>query len=95
MNCPKCNGETGVTNSRPTDDGPGPRRRRACVGCGHRFTTLEFEVDESAAQARRILYGLQIVSDLEALEAADREVIVTLVRRLGLHRHAWQMESAA
>jgi len=40
MNCPFCNrNETKVTDSRPESDGI--RRRRECLGCGQRFSTLE------------------------------------------------------
>ena len=43
MNCPKCNGETKVINSRAA--GNMIRRRRECE-CGFRFTTLEAYVKE-------------------------------------------------
>ena len=40
MNCPFCGHEdTKVTDSRP--DEAGIRRRRECLGCGRRFTTIE------------------------------------------------------
>jgi len=40
MNCPFCSeAETKVTDSRPEQDGI--RRRRECLACGRRFTTLE------------------------------------------------------
>ena len=40
MNCPFCGHEdTKVTDSRP--DEAGIRRRRECLGCGRRFTTVE------------------------------------------------------
>lgn len=42
MRCPFCNSEdTQVKDSRPTDDNSSIRRRRACSGCGGRFTTFE------------------------------------------------------
>lgn len=37
--CPKCQGGTGVTDSRPSGDAI--RRRRKCYSCGHRMTTME------------------------------------------------------
>lgn len=42
MRCPVCT-ETSdrVLDSRPTPLGDAIRRRRACEGCGHRFTTYE------------------------------------------------------
>jgi transcriptional repressor NrdR len=42
MRCPFCGHEdTQVKDSRPTDDGSAIRRRRFCVACGQRFTTIE------------------------------------------------------
>lgn len=42
MKCPFCgNADTQVKDSRPSDDGAAIRRRRACPGCGGRFTTFE------------------------------------------------------
>lgn len=42
MRCPFCAGEeTGVKDSRATEDNAAIRRRRICHACGSRFTTLE------------------------------------------------------
>jgi transcriptional repressor NrdR len=42
MKCGQCNGDdTKVIESRDVDAGQAVRRRRACVVCGHRFTTYE------------------------------------------------------
>lgn len=42
MNCPKCNeAVTRVIDSRCKGDGKEVHRRRKCVACGTRFTTLE------------------------------------------------------
>jgi transcriptional repressor NrdR len=42
MRCPFCGqDDSQVKDSRPTDDGLAIRRRRACAGCGQRFTTIE------------------------------------------------------
>jgi transcriptional repressor NrdR len=42
MKCGQCNGDdTKVIESRDVDAGQAVRRRRACVLCGHRFTTYE------------------------------------------------------
>ena len=42
MRCPSCQADdTRVVDSRTADDGAAIRRRRACTGCGHRFTTFE------------------------------------------------------
>lgn len=42
MLCPKCSEETNVTDSRPA--GYGVRRRRKCVKCGYRMTTVEVAI---------------------------------------------------
>lgn len=42
MRCPSCgHSESKVVDSRPSEDGTAIRRRRECLGCGHRFTTYE------------------------------------------------------
>lgn len=42
MNCPLCNHDnTKVNDSRSSQDGLSIRRRRECVKCGYRFSTLE------------------------------------------------------
>jgi transcriptional repressor NrdR len=42
MRCPFCgHDDTQVKDSRPTEDGSAIRRRRFCVGCSQRFTTIE------------------------------------------------------
>lgn len=42
MKCPFCSHEnTRVIDSRPTEEDNAIRRRRACDGCGKRFTTYE------------------------------------------------------
>lgn len=42
MRCPYCGCEnTGVKDSRPTDENASIRRRRECPDCGGRFTTFE------------------------------------------------------
>src|SRR5260370_34240738 len=42
MRCPFCgNEDTQVKDSRPTEDSAAIRRRRFCVACSQRFTTIE------------------------------------------------------
>ena len=41
MNCPICQGETKVVNSRPGDQGRSIRLRRECLKCRQRFSTYE------------------------------------------------------
>jgi hypothetical protein len=47
--CPICGrvDSTTVTDSRPVDGGRRRRRRKACDGCGHRWTTVEMAVEEA------------------------------------------------
>src|ERR1700743_1607618 len=42
MRCPKCGSlDTQVKDSRPTEDSAAIRRRRVCLSCSFRFTTVE------------------------------------------------------
>ena len=42
MRCPKCeNTDDKVIETRVSKEGDSIRRRRECLGCGHRFTTYE------------------------------------------------------
>ena len=43
MNCPICYGQTHVIDSRPNEDSI--RRRRECLECKHRFSTVEIDTD--------------------------------------------------
>lgn len=43
MDCPFCCGATKVIDSRRETEGV--RRRRECLDCGYRFTTMEFDYD--------------------------------------------------
>ena len=54
MRCPKC-GHTDdkVLDSRAARDGVAIRRRRACLGCGQRFTTYEEIVKDALRVIKR------------------------------------------
>jgi transcriptional repressor NrdR len=41
MNCPYCQADTFVVDSRNVESGMGTRRRRECSSCAKRFTTYE------------------------------------------------------
>jgi hypothetical protein len=47
MNCPKCNAETGITDTRPTGEGT-VRRRHVCKDpkCKHAFSTIELPLEQ-------------------------------------------------
>ncbi len=70
MNCPFCEqSDTKVIDSRPDPDGI--RRRRECLDCGQRFTTIE----------RAELGGVAIVKKDGQREEFDREKIIGGVRK--------------
>ena len=45
MTCPICGENTEVINSRDYDNGCGVKRRRKCLSCGYRFSTIELDED--------------------------------------------------
>ena len=54
MRCPKCGcGDDKVFDSRAARDGSTVRRRRECLSCGHRFSTLESVVPEDMKVVKR------------------------------------------
>jgi transcriptional repressor NrdR len=70
MNCPFCSqNDTKVTDSRPESDGI--RRRRECLACGRRFTTLE----------RVELAGVVLLKKDGRREAFDRAKVLSGVRK--------------
>ena len=61
MHCPFCgHADTQVKDSRPSEDGAAIRRRRYCIGCGQRFTTIERvqlrELTVIKADGRRVAF---------------------------------------
>ncbi len=70
MNCPFCDADdTKVTDSRPDQDGI--RRRRECLACGRRFSTIE----------RVELTGVILLKKDGRREAFDRANIIAGVRK--------------
>jgi transcriptional repressor NrdR len=54
VRCPYCRGsDDKVVDSRLADDGEAVRRRRECLACGRRFTTLERALDVSLTVRKR------------------------------------------
>lgn len=69
MRCPFCrHADCRVIDSREVDDGQATRRRRSCVSCGRRFTTVEEAV-------------LAVVKRSGVTEPFSREKVVRGVRR--------------
>ena len=72
MKCPKCGQSSDkVLDSRTARDGAAIRRRRECLGCGHRYTTYE-EIDRDE---------IMVVKRSGAREAFDRQKLDTAIRR--------------
>jgi transcriptional repressor NrdR len=53
VNCPSCDAETRVLESRRADEGAAVRRRRECRKCGRRFTSFERREPERAWVTKR------------------------------------------
>ena len=71
MRCPFCgHDDTQVKDSRPTEDGSAIRRRRACAGCGQRFSTVE------RVQLREIM----VVKSDGSRQLFDRDKLARSVR---------------
>ncbi len=71
MRCPFCGqDDSQVKDSRPTEDGLAIRRRRACTGCGQRFTTIE----------RVQLRELTVIKSDQRRVVFDREKLARSVR---------------
>lgn len=71
MRCPKCTSiEDRVIDSRIGKDGNNTRRRRECLECGYRFTTMETLVRDSLVVVKRD--GRQELFDREKLLRAVR-----------------------
>jgi transcriptional repressor NrdR len=92
MRCPKCNSiDDKVMDTRPWKDGAVIRRRRECLGCGHRFTTYE-EIEREDLRVikkdgryevfdhRKLISGLEKACEKRPI---SREVIERTVSEIG------------
>ncbi len=71
MRCPKCTSiEDKVIDSRISKEGNTIRRRRECLECGHRFTTIENLVRD----------GIMVIKRDERREEFDREKLLHAIR---------------
>jgi transcriptional repressor NrdR len=87
VRCPYCRGvDDKVVDSRLADDAAAVRRRRECLACGRRFTTLERALDVSLTVRKRS--GIVEPFDQEKLAAGiaraasgrlDGDVVETVV----------------
>lgn len=76
--CPKCNGETVVVDSRVRKTVPYLYRRRVCLNCKHRFSTYEIgckELMEILKQNASVETYIKVKKDL--LEEFEGEKIDT------------------
>lgn len=78
MNCPDCGGMTKVIESRRNEDGM--RRRRECLSCQLRLTTMETVVWEDAPDEPPGLYGTSFKSLIEK-DQKDQLTLPALKRR--------------
>ncbi|HZL45018.1 MAG TPA: transcriptional regulator NrdR [Opitutaceae bacterium] len=71
MRCPKCTSiEDKVIDSRISKEGNTIRRRRECLECGHRFTTIENLVRD----------GIVVIKRDERREEFNREKLLHAIR---------------
>ena len=72
MRCPKCGCQDDkVIDSRASREGATIRRRRECLGCGHRFTTYE-EVERS---------GLVVLKRDDRREEFSKEKLLSGIKK--------------
>jgi len=79
MRCPFCGHEdTQVKDSRPAEDGASIRRRRSCISCGQRFTTVERvqlrELSVLKADGRRVAFDREKLSRSISIALRKRPV---------------------
>ena len=91
MNCPKCGHEDSkVLDTRTGRENRSIRRRRQCLNCGHRFTTLEEILREGFLVIKKdgrreefdhakILNSLRKATEKRPIEAERLELLVTEV----------------
>ena len=91
MNCPSCDSETRVLESRRADEGAAVRRRRECRKCGRRFTSFERREPEPAWVVKRsgdrqhfdrakLLSALSRASHKRDVDPRDLELIANRIQ---------------
>ncbi len=88
MRCPKCSSQDDkVIDSRAAREGAAIRRRRVCLGCGHRFTTYEEVVKANLRVVKRdgrhedldrnkLRGGIERACEKRPISAQDIEALV-------------------
>lgn len=70
MICPKCKkGLTTCIDSRPSKE-TAIRRRRKCIDCGYRFTTIEVRAEEYEEQKLKASYVMTMLLDAQKVAEA-------------------------
>ena len=102
MNCPACQTETRVIDSRPVEGSV--RRRRVCQQCGHRFTTYERAAELEPAvvkrdgrrepfQTEKLLRGVRLACAKRPVPEGSLESLVEVVRLRAAHSAAAEVSS--
>ena len=76
ITCSKCGSETAVADSRPC--GAYIRRRRKCIACGTRMTTIEAVVRRKGPRAE--IAALERMDEMVAGIEAIHSLVVSLMR---------------
>lgn len=63
MKCPVCGDKTKTIDSRGCDERKKVRRRKMCLTCGHRFSTIEMP-EEAYENAMSCLKIINIMKDV-------------------------------
>ena len=94
MRCPKCGcNDDKVIDSRSVKDGFGVRRRRECIGCNYRYTTLESVSPEELKVIK--LDGSREEFDIGKLrQGIDRACYKRNVSRAEIDRMAGEIASS-
>lgn len=84
MKCPSCGSrEITVKDSRPLDTTI--RRRRQCLTCRHRWTTIEAAIDDDASTTKQAFTAeLAEIHDLSE-QVADLKIQNSILRAQNLH----------
>ena len=94
MRCPKCSStETKVLETRTGKGSASIRRRRQCIECSHRFSTIEEILREDAVvmkrdgrresfDRRKIIAGIRKATEKRPLEFEQIELLVSEVMKL-------------
>lgn len=90
--CPECHGATRVKGTSPAKGHRHAiRRRRGCLKCGVRFTTIEMPAGDVDATARKINDRVEFNDRFMALDDASRLAVrqmVTALEQAAARRHA-------